>query len=87
MPASGSCTASRRALTLPIAGAALLAVVLTGSYRRVERVAIVVGLFEFAFFFVAWAAHPDPAAMAEARSTSRSPTKNICISQRPISAR
>ena len=53
-----------RALTLPIAGAALLAVVITGSYRRVERVAIVVGLFEFAFFFVAWAAHPDPAAMA-----------------------
>ena len=52
-----------RALTLPIAGVALLAVVLTGSYRRVERVAIAVGLFEFAFFFVAWAAHPDPRAM------------------------
>jgi Mn2+/Fe2+ NRAMP family transporter len=48
-----------RALTLPIAAAALLGVVLTGSYRRVERVAIAVGLFEFAFFFVAWAAHPD----------------------------
>jgi Mn2+/Fe2+ NRAMP family transporter len=47
-----------RGLTLPIAAAALLAVVLTGSYRRVERAAIVVGLFEFAFFFVAWAAHP-----------------------------
>jgi Mn2+/Fe2+ NRAMP family transporter len=48
-----------RGLTLPIAAAALLAVVLTGSYRRVERAAIAVGLFEFAFFFVAWAAHPD----------------------------
>jgi Mn2+/Fe2+ NRAMP family transporter len=47
-----------RGLTLPIAAAALLAVVLTGSYRRVERAAITVGLFEFAFFFVAWAAHP-----------------------------
>jgi Mn2+/Fe2+ NRAMP family transporter len=47
-----------RGLTLPIAAAALLAVVLTGSYRRVERAAIAVGLFEFAFFFVAWAAHP-----------------------------
>jgi Mn2+/Fe2+ NRAMP family transporter len=41
----------------------LLAVVLTGSYRRVERLAIAVGLFELAFFFVAWAAHPGPAAM------------------------
>lgn len=48
-----------RGLTLPIAVAALLAVVLTGSYRRVERIAIAIGLFEFAFFFVAWAAHPD----------------------------
>jgi NRAMP (natural resistance-associated macrophage protein)-like metal ion transporter len=44
--------------TLPIAAVALLVVVITGSYRRVERVAIVVGLFELAFFFVAWAAHP-----------------------------
>jgi Mn2+/Fe2+ NRAMP family transporter len=48
-----------RGLTLPIAAAALLAIVLTGSYRRVERIAIAVGLFEFAFFFVAWAAHPN----------------------------
>ena len=37
---------------------------ITGSYRRVERVAIAVGLFEFAFFGVAWAAHPDPAHLA-----------------------
>ncbi len=35
-----------RGLTLPFAAAALLAVVATGSYRRVERAAIVVGLFE-----------------------------------------
>jgi Mn2+/Fe2+ NRAMP family transporter len=52
-----------RAATLPIAAVALLAVVLTGSYRRVERAAIFVGLFEFAFFFVAWAAHPDGQAL------------------------
>jgi NRAMP (natural resistance-associated macrophage protein)-like metal ion transporter len=52
-----------RFASLPIAAIALLAVVLTGSYRRVERLAIAVGLFELAFFFVAWAAHPDPAAM------------------------
>ncbi len=53
-----------RAITLALAASALLAVVLTGSYRRVERVAIAVGLFEFAFFFVAWAAHPALGDMA-----------------------
>ncbi|HEX3575408.1 MAG TPA: divalent metal cation transporter [Rhodopila sp.] len=47
-----------RYVSLPIAAIALLVVVITGSYRRVERVAIAVGLFELAFFFVAWAAHP-----------------------------
>jgi Mn2+/Fe2+ NRAMP family transporter len=52
-----------RFVTLPIAAVALLAVVLTGSYRRVERAAIILGLFELSFFFVAWAAHPDPAAL------------------------
>jgi len=53
-----------RAVTLPMAAAALLAVVATGSYRRVERAAIIIGLFELAFFLVAWAAHPDLATMA-----------------------
>jgi Mn2+/Fe2+ NRAMP family transporter len=36
-----------------------LAVVFTGSYRRVERVAVALGLFEFAFFFIAYLAHPS----------------------------
>jgi NRAMP (natural resistance-associated macrophage protein)-like metal ion transporter len=53
-----------RALSLSLAAIALLAVVLTGSYRRVERAAIAVGLFEFAFFYVAWAAHPSVGEMA-----------------------
>jgi len=53
-----------RALSLAVAGLALLTIVLTGSYRRVERAAIAVGLFEFAFFGVAWAAHPDPMFVA-----------------------
>ncbi len=48
-----------RIATLPIAAAALLAVVLTGSYRRVERFVVAIGFFELAFFFVAWAARPD----------------------------
>ena len=53
-----------RCVTLPMAAIALLAVVATGSYRRVERAAIVIGLFELAFFGVAWSARPDMAALA-----------------------
>lgn len=53
-----------RALSLTIATIALLAVVMSGSYRRVERVAIALGLFELAFFFVAWWAHPSVSEMA-----------------------
>jgi Mn2+/Fe2+ NRAMP family transporter len=52
-----------RFVSLPIAAMALLVVVATGSYRRVERVALAVGLFELAFFFVAWAAHPSVSDM------------------------
>jgi len=47
-----------RSISLPLAVAAVLTVVATGSYRRVERTALVVGLFELAFFVVAWVAHP-----------------------------
>jgi Mn2+/Fe2+ NRAMP family transporter len=54
-----------RGFTLPFAAAALLAVVATGAYRRVERAAIAIGLFELAFFAVAWAAHPSPATLAK----------------------
>ena len=50
---------------MPAAAAALLIVVATGSYRRVERIAIVIGLFELAFFAVAWAAHPNLETLAE----------------------
>ncbi|MGH7012279.1 MAG: NRAMP family divalent metal transporter, partial [Caulobacteraceae bacterium] len=50
--------------SLALAGGALMAIVLTGSYRRVERIAILIGLFELAFFGVAWAAKPDLSQMA-----------------------
>jgi NRAMP (natural resistance-associated macrophage protein)-like metal ion transporter len=53
-----------RIVSLSIATVLLLAVVLTGSYRRVERVAIALGLFELAFFVVAWRAHPQAAELA-----------------------
>jgi Mn2+/Fe2+ NRAMP family transporter len=47
-----------RSVTLPLAVIALIAVVLTGSHKRVDKVAIVIGAFELAFFVVAWEAHP-----------------------------
>jgi Mn2+/Fe2+ NRAMP family transporter len=53
-----------RSLTLPLSAAVLLTVVATGSYRRVERTALVIGLFELAFFAVAWVAHPKLATLA-----------------------
>ncbi len=53
-----------RLVSLGIVTVLLLAIVLTGSYRRVERVAIALGLFELAFFVVAWRAHPQGADLA-----------------------
>src|ERR1700733_5840229 len=53
-----------RAVSLALSVIFLLAVVLTGSYRRVERVAIALGLFEFAFFLVAYQSHPDAGELA-----------------------
>ena len=57
------------ALGLPVrpllaaAVAAVLAVVWTGSYRSVERVALAFGAFELAFLALAWRAHPNPAQL------------------------
>ncbi len=53
-----------RSFTLPLAAATLLIIVASGSYKRVERAALIVGLFELAFFAVAWAAHPGLKALA-----------------------
>jgi Mn2+/Fe2+ NRAMP family transporter len=48
-----------RSLTLPLAVLVLIAVVLTGSHKRVDKAAILIGGFELTFFVVAWKAHPD----------------------------
>jgi len=53
-----------RWISLALAAAVLLGLVFTGSYRRVERVAIGLGLFELAFFVVAWWAQPGIGEMA-----------------------
>lgn len=44
----------------------LVVVVATGTYRRVEMIAIMIGLFELAFIAVAAISHPSPAAMIAA---------------------
>jgi Mn2+/Fe2+ NRAMP family transporter len=47
-----------------MAACALFAVVLSGSYRRIEKIALILGLFELAFFLVAWMAHPNLVTIA-----------------------
>src|SRR5487761_1399049 len=54
-----------RGVSLLLVALFLLAVVWTGTYRRVELVAIALGLFEFAFFWIAFAARPQAAALAQ----------------------
>jgi len=53
-----------RWVSLLLAAGFLLVVVWTGTYRRVERIAIALGLFELVFVAVAVAAHPDARAVA-----------------------
>jgi Mn2+/Fe2+ NRAMP family transporter len=53
-----------RNLTLPMAAATLLVIVLSGSYRRVERTAILIGALELAFLMVAIMTRPDLATIA-----------------------
>jgi NRAMP (natural resistance-associated macrophage protein)-like metal ion transporter len=53
-----------RNLTLPLAALALLVIVLSGSYRRVERVAILIGSFELAFLIVAATTRPNIGTVA-----------------------
>ncbi|SDG22609.1 NRAMP family divalent metal transporter [Paraburkholderia phenazinium] len=58
-----------RSITLPLAVLALIAVVSTGSHKRVDKVAMFIGAFELTFFVVAWKAHPDiPDAFRQMKS-------------------
>ncbi|TDG06962.1 divalent metal cation transporter [Paraburkholderia guartelaensis] len=45
-----------RAVTLPLAVILLTGIVLTGSHKRVDRIAIAIGAFDLTFFAVAWSA-------------------------------
>jgi Mn2+/Fe2+ NRAMP family transporter len=52
-----------RWMTIPVATALLIGLALTGSYRRVERIGIAVGLAELALLPAVIMARPDPGAM------------------------
>jgi hypothetical protein len=80
-------TASKRAVTLPLAIAALLIIVASGSCKRVERAALIVGAFDLAFFVVAWAAHPGSRRWLGTRSICRWETAIFCSWARRSSAR
>jgi len=43
---------------VPLAGAVMLGIVATGTYRRIEHITLWIGLFQFAFFVVAATARP-----------------------------
>ncbi|WP_322028743.1 NRAMP family divalent metal transporter [Paraburkholderia sp. J76] len=45
-----------RSVTLPLAVILLTGIVLTGSHKRVDRIAIAIGAFDLTFFAVAWSA-------------------------------
>lgn len=55
----GELFGASRWLVLPLASLALVLVVLTGQYRRVERTALIFGLFEVSFIIVACQSHPS----------------------------
>lgn len=54
-----------RWVSIPVATAALLALALTGSYRRVERIGLVIGAAEVAFLVAMVMARPEPKAFVE----------------------
>lgn len=53
-----------KVIALPGTVALLASVVLTRSYERMDRAAMLIGAFELCFFVVAWHAHPQLSAMA-----------------------
>ena len=51
-------------VTVPVATVFLVALAMTGSYTRVERIGITLGLAELAFFVAVLVSHPRPGAVA-----------------------
>jgi Mn2+/Fe2+ NRAMP family transporter len=61
-------------LIMTITVGALILMVLTGSYRSVQRIALLVGLFELAFMIMAWRAAPGLAPIV--RQATQLPLSN-----------
>ena len=59
----GSLFGVPKLLTMALAVGMLIAMVVTGSYLSVERIAIAVGLFELLFVYVAWKSQPSGAEL------------------------
>ena len=76
-----------RALTLPVGVVALLAVVATGSYRRVERSAIVIGLSNSPFLPLHGRHILILRHWRRIRATCPSAITNSCILRQRLSAR
>jgi Mn2+/Fe2+ NRAMP family transporter len=58
-----------RWVSIPVATAVLLALALTGSYRRVERIGLAIGAAELAFLVAMVMARPRPEALLEGLSS------------------
>ncbi len=58
-----------RRVSIPVATVALLALALTGSYRRVERIGLVVGAAELAFLVAMVMSRPQPKALVDGLSS------------------
>jgi len=63
--AVGECYGVPRAVSVPLAATFLVGIVVTGSYRRIERVAVALGLAELAFLPAVLLAHPSPRAIGQ----------------------
>lgn len=50
-------------MTVSLLAGALFLMICSGSYQSVERIALILGVFELAFLAVAWRAHPDTRQM------------------------
>jgi Mn2+/Fe2+ NRAMP family transporter len=51
--------------TMAVVVGGMLLMIWTGSYRSVERIAVLFGAFELFFLYVALRSHPDPTALVE----------------------
>ena len=72
--------------TMALAFFGLMAMVVTGSYRSVERVALFFGLFEIAFLAMAWRAAPGVSRSSPKSCARRRATPNSIRCSPPISA-